>query len=76
MLLGAIFMASDYSTSPMTGRGKIIYGLGCGILTVLIRYYGGYPEGVSYAILLMNVFAQSLDKLTMPKRYGTGGIRK
>ena len=76
LLLGAIFMATDYTTSPMTGKGKLLYGLGCGILTVLLRYYSGHAEGVGYAILIMNVFATALDKLTRPKRYGIGGIRK
>lgn len=73
LMLGAIFMATDYSTSPVTGKGKIIYGIGCGLLTVFLRYYGGYPEGVSYAILLMNIFAFALDKITRPRRYGIGG---
>lgn len=76
LMLGAIFMATDYVTSPMTGKGKLIYGIGCGVLTVLLRYYSGYAEGVSYAILLMNVFATPLDNVTRPKRYGTGGIEK
>lgn len=76
LILGAVYMATDYTTSPMTGKGKIIYGVGCGILTVLLRYYSGYAEGVSYAILLMNIFATSIDKITKPKRYGTGGIKK
>lgn len=72
-MLAAFFMATDHSTSPMTGKGRLIYGCGCGLLTVLLRYYGGYPEGVGYAILLMNIFALSLDKITAPKRYGIGG---
>lgn len=73
LLLGAIFMATDYSTSPISGKGRIIYGIGCGLLTVFLRYYGGYPEGVSYAILLMNIFAFTLDKIARPRRYGAGG---
>lgn len=73
LMLGAIFMATDYTTSPITKRGKLIYGIGCGLLTVFLRYFSGYPEGVSYAILLMNVLSFTLDKKTMPKRYGTGG---
>ncbi len=73
LMLAAFFMATDHSTSPMTGKGRLIYGCGCGLLTVLLRYYGGYPEGVGYAILLMNIFALSLDKITAPKRYGIGG---
>lgn len=73
LMLGAIFMATDYSTSPITGKGKIIYGIGCGLLTVFLRYFGGYPEGVSYSILLMNIFAFTLDKIMRPRRYGAGG---
>jgi electron transport complex protein RnfD len=73
LMLGAIFMATDYSTSPVTKKGKIIYGIGCGLLTVFLRYYSGYPEGVSYSILLMNILAFSIDKVTRPRRYGIGG---
>ncbi len=73
LLLGAVFMATDYSTTPTTGKGRAIFGIGCGLLTVFLRYFGGYPEGVSYAILIMNIFAFSLDKITRPKRYGAGG---
>lgn len=62
LMLGAIFMATDYATSPITKKGKIIYGIGCGLLTVFIRYFGGYPEGVSYSILIMNVVALLIDK--------------
>ena len=72
-MLGAIFMATDYVTSPVTNKGKLIYGLGCGCLTVLLRFYGGYPESVTYAILLMNVVAILLDKLIRTRRYGIGG---
>lgn len=73
LMLGAIFMATDYVTSPVTNKGKLIYGLGCGCLTVLLRFYGGYPESVTYAILLMNVVAILLDKLIRTRRYGIGG---
>ena len=73
LMLGAFFMATDYSTSPVTSKGQIIFGIGCGLLTVFLRYFSSYSEGVSYAILLMNVFAFSLDKLTKPPRYGKGG---
>ena len=59
LMLGAIFMATDYASSPVTPKGQIIYGIGCGVLTVLIRYFGSYPEGVSYAILIMNCCAPS-----------------
>lgn len=70
LLLGAIFMATDYCTSPVTPKGQIIYGVGCGLLTVLIRYFGGYPEGVSFAILIMNVMVWMIDKNTAPRRFG------
>lgn len=64
LLLGAFFMATDYSTSPVTGLGKLIYGVGCGLLTMMIRTWGGYPEGVSFAILLMNIVTPHIDRLT------------
>ncbi len=70
LFLGAFFMATDYSTSPITPWGRVIYGVGCGLITVFIRYYGGYPEGVSFAILLMNCFASYLDTKTIPKKFG------
>ena len=70
LMLGAIFMATDYTTSPATTKGKMIFALGCGIITVLIRLYGGYPEGVSFAILLMNILTPQIDKLTMKKPLG------
>jgi len=70
LLLGAIFMATDYSTSPITKKGQIIFGIGCGLLTVFIRYFGSYVEGVSYAILIMNVTVWLIDKSTLPKRFG------
>ncbi len=68
LLLGAFFMATDYVTSPVTGRGRIYFGVGCGVLTVLIRLFGGYPEGVNYAILLMNAASPLLERWTMPGR--------
>lgn len=71
LLLGAIFMATDYVTSPVTQRGQIIYAVGCGALTVFLRYFGVYPEGVSFAILIMNAFAALIDKAGMPHRFGT-----
>lgn len=70
LFLGAIFMATDYSTSPMTPKGQIIFGIGCGFLTSVIRYFGGYPEGVSYSILIMNVATPLIDKYTMPRKFG------
>ena len=71
VMLGAIFMATDYATSPVTARGQIIYGIGCGALTVLFRYYGIFPEGVTYAILLMNACVWTIDRYTAPRRFGT-----
>ncbi len=73
LLLGAIFMATDYCTSPVTPKGQIIFGVGCGLLTVLIRYFGSYPEGVSYAILIMNLCVWMIDKNTAPRRFGVSG---
>jgi H+/Na+-translocating ferredoxin:NAD+ oxidoreductase subunit D len=70
LILGAFYMATDYSSSPVTPRGQIIYALGCGVLTSVIRLWGGYPEGVSYSILLMNVAAPLIDKYTRPRVYG------
>lgn len=70
LMIGAFFMATDYSSSPMTGTGKIIMGIGCGVLTALIRLYGGYPEGVSFAILIMNLFVPLIDRFTVPKSFG------
>ncbi|MDO5478692.1 MAG: RnfABCDGE type electron transport complex subunit D [Clostridia bacterium] len=70
LMLGAFFMATDYVTSPMTGKGRIVAGILCGILTVSIRVYGGYPEGVSYSILLMNAATPLIDKVCRQKRFG------
>ena len=70
LLLGAIFMATDYSTTPSTKWGKVIFGLGCGVITVLIRVFGYYPEGVSFAILLMNILTPYISKLTRRKIFG------
>lgn len=70
LLLGAFFMATDYTTSPMNNRGKIIFALGCGIITAVIRVKGSLPEGVSYSIALMNVATPLIDKLTKTKAYG------
>ncbi len=71
LFLGAIFMATDYVTSPITAGGQLIFGLGCGILTFVIRRFGAYPEGVSYSILLMNVATPLIDRWTQPKPFGT-----
>lgn len=70
LMLGAWFMATDYTTSPVTGWGQVLYGVGCGGLTVLIRYFGSYPEGVSYAILVMNACVVLLDWVGLPRRFG------
>ncbi len=71
LMLGAVFMATDYATSPVTKAGRLIYGIGCGLITVFIRYFG-YPEGVSFAILIMNLFTLALDKITAPVKFGGG----
>ena len=70
LMLGAFFMATDYATSPVTGVGKLIMGVGCGILLFVIRAYASYPEGCSFAILFMNVVTPLIDKFTMPKPFG------
>ena len=78
VMLGAIFMATDYATSPATALGQIIYGIGCGGLTVFFRYYGLFPEGVTYAVLLMNALVWTIDRYTAPRRFGVkkGGAAK
>lgn len=70
LMLGAFFMATDYVTSPMTGKGKLIFGIGAGILVVIIRRWGGYPEGVCYSVLLMNMATPLIDRFTKPKVFG------
>ncbi|MBN2538291.1 RnfABCDGE type electron transport complex subunit D [candidate division WOR-3 bacterium] len=70
LMLGAFFMATDYVTSPITGKGRWIFAVGCGVLTVVIRLWGGYPEGVSYSILLMNVATPLIDRFTRPRLFG------
>ena len=70
LMLGAIFMATDYVTSPVTPKGQVIFGVGCGLLTVFIRYFGGLPEGVSYSILIMNTLVWAIDKKTHPRKFG------
>ena len=70
LMLAAFFMATDYSTSPMTAVGQVVFGIGCGVITAIIRLWGGFPEGVTYAILLMNLLVPLIDKLTMPRVYG------
>jgi electron transport complex protein RnfD len=74
LMLGAIFMATDYVTSPVTKWGRIIYGIGCGVITMVIRYFGQYPEGVSFAIMIMNLLVWYLDMYTRPSKFG--GVEK
>lgn len=73
LVLGAVYMATDYATSPITRPGKIIFAFGCGLITFLIRYFGSYPEGVSFAILFMNILSPYIERLT--KNYALGGVR-
>lgn len=70
LMLGAFFMATDYTTSPITQKGRIIFAIGCGVVATLIRVFGGYPEGVSYSILVMNLFVPIIDKYVTPKIFG------
>lgn len=70
LMLGAIFMATDYATSPMNPRGMLVYGVGIGLITVVIRLFGAYPEGVSFAILIMNAFTPLINTYIKPKRFG------
>ena len=74
LFLGAIFMATDYVTSPQTNKGRLIFGVGCGLFTVLFRFYSSYPEGVSFAILLMNILTPYINKFTTSKPFG--GVQK
>jgi len=71
LMLGAFFMATDYPTSPMTSMGKLVFGIGCGVLTVIIRLYSGFPEGVAYAILIMNLTVPLIDRFIRPRVFGT-----
>ena len=70
LMLGAFFMATDYATSPVTKKGQLIFGIGCGLFTVLIRYFGSYNEGVCYSIMVMNLCVALIDKYTKPTRFG------
>lgn len=76
LVLGALFMATDYSTSPVTKKGKIIFGIGCGLFTCLIRLFASLPEGVSYSIILMNILVPHIERLTTPKPFGTEKKKK
>ena len=69
-MLGAIFMATDMVTSPMTPKGQIIFGVGIGLITISIRLFGAYPEGISFAILIMNAFTPLINNYVKPKRFG------
>lgn len=71
VMLGACFMATDYTTSPISGKGRIVFGIGCGVINGIIRIYGNYPEGVTYAIMVMNALVPFIDKFTLPKKFGT-----
>lgn len=75
LMLGAFFMATDYTTSPITPKGQIIFGFGCGLLATVIRIFGGYPEGVSYSILIMNLAVPLIDKYTAPRVFGTQEVK-
>ena len=72
LILGAFYMATDYVTGPITKKGQLIFGVGCGVITSVIRLWGGYPEGVSYSILLMNALTPLIDKFVLPRRFGQG----
>lgn len=76
LMLGAFFCATDYVTSPVMPMGKVIFGIGCGLFTILIRVYGAYPEGVSFAILLMNILTPHIDNLCIKRAYKKGGGNK
>ena len=76
LMLGAFYMATDYVTSPITNTGKIVFALGCGVLTCVIRLWGGYPEGVSYAILLMNLVVPLLDRAFQSKPFGSVRLKE
>ena len=71
LMLGAIFMATDYVTSPMTHKGQLIYGFGIGLITCVIRLWGAYPEGMSFAILIMNSVVPLINKYVKPRRFGS-----
>lgn len=76
LLLGAIFMATDYATSPITTKGKVVYAVGMGIITMLIRIYGALPEGVSFSIILMNILVPHIERLTRPRAFGKERVKQ
>lgn len=73
-MIGAIYMATDFVTTPVTPAGRLIFGIGCGLITMLIRLWGALPEGVTFAILLMNAVTPIIDNFTIPQRFG--GVKK
>lgn len=75
LLFGAVFMATDYTTSPTTPKGRIVYGIGCGVLTVLLRYFGAYNEGVTFAILTMNLLTFFIERVCRPRRFGQKKVK-
>lgn len=76
VFLGAFFMATDYATTPITTKGKIVFGLGCGVITFIIRHFGSFPEGVSFSILLMNILTPYIEQLTRTKVFGAREAEK
>ena len=76
LILGAFFMATDYATSPVSKKGQVVFGIGCGLFTVMIRYFGSYNEGVCYSIMVMNLFVPLIDNYTRPRRFGTENVKK
>lgn len=76
LMLGAIFMATDYATSPVTAKGQAIFGVGCGLFTIAIRYFGSYNEGVCYSIMVMNLFVPLIDRYVKPPRFGAANVEK
>jgi len=76
LFLGAIFMATDYVTSPLTGKGKAIFAVGCGFFTIIIRFFGDLPEGVAFAIIIMNILVPFIERVTTPKAFNIDGVKK
>ena len=76
LMLGAIFMATDYTTSPITFKGKIIYAVGCGVLTMLIRVFGSLPEGVSFSIVILNILVPLIERVSRPKPFGKETVKQ
>ena len=76
LMIGAIFMATDYTTSPITRKGKIIYGIGCGVLTMLIRVFGSLPEGVSFSIVILNILVPLIERISLPKPFGKETVKQ